>query len=67
MTQTAKNIMYSGLLGNPVSAATQFGDVGVAIYMNGFRNTLKSLPRALISKSKIKADDFGLMDNMAEE
>lgn len=67
ITQLTKNIMYSGLLGNPISAATQLGDLGVSIYVNGFRNTLKVLPRALVGKSKVSATDFGLIDNMAEE
>lgn len=65
--QLTKNIIYSSLLGNPLSAATQLGDLGVAMYMNGFKNTLKALPKALIGKSEISATDFGLIDNMAEE
>jgi len=62
-----KNIMYMGLLANPVSAATQLGDLGVAMYINGFRNTSKALVQKLTGRLEIGAEDMGLMDNMAEE
>jgi len=58
----AKNVMYAGLLGNPISAATQLGDIGVAIYINGFRNTIKGL-----ASRKVDMEDFGLADTIVEE
>jgi len=60
--QDVKNIMYSGLLANPISAATQLGDIGVSVYMNGFRNTISGL-----FKRRVRMEDFGLADNLAEE
>lgn len=64
--QDTKNIMYASLLGNPVSAATQIGDVGVSIYMNGFKNTFRAISKNIRNK-EISAAEFGLLDNMAEE
>jgi len=60
--QDIKNIMYAGLLGNPIAAATQLGDLGVSIYINGFRNTLKA-----VANQKVKMEDFGIVDHLAEE
>lgn len=62
IVQDTKNIMYAALLGNPVSAVTQLGDIGVSIYLNGFRNSMKGLVNR-----KVKMEDFGLADNLAEE
>jgi hypothetical protein len=66
LMQDTKNIMYAGLLGNPVSAATQLGDLGVSIYSNGFLRTLRSLPKSLVGKTKVNAVDLGIIDSMAE-
>jgi len=66
LMQDTKNIMYAGLLGNPVSAATQLGDLGISIYTNGFLRTLKSLPKSLIGNAKVNAVDLGIIDSMAE-
>jgi hypothetical protein len=67
VTQNAKNYMYAALLGNPVSAATQLGDLGVGVYINGFKNTLSALPKAMVGKGKVQVKDFGLTDHIAEE
>lgn len=63
VVQNTKNLLYISLLGNPLSAATQLGDLGVSVYVNGFRNTLASL----VSKKKISVKDWGLTDQLAEE
>jgi hypothetical protein len=66
LVQDAKNLMYAGLLGNPLSAATQLGDLAISIYTNGFLRTLKTLPKALVGKTQVNAVDLGLVDAMAE-
>lgn len=65
--QDIKNVMYSSLLGNPISAVTQLGDVGVSIYMNGMKNTLSSVAETLTGKTTLKVKDFGLVDKLSEE
>ena len=39
-TSLYKNIIYSTHLGNPYNALTQFGDLGVTAYMEGFWNSI---------------------------
>lgn len=60
--RTTKNILYGFTLGNPVSAITQIGDVFFSGYKNGILPTIK----ALVTKNKIKLDDYGFTD-IAEE
>ena len=38
-----RNIFYLGTLGNPTSAVTQFGDLGLSSFYNGLWNTIKGL------------------------
>ena len=60
VTQAFRNIVYASLLANPINAAIQFGDVGVSMYVNGFRNTLEAIaPAAKITKDAIARDIFG--------
>ena len=68
LMQDMKNYMYTALLGNPLSAATQLGDVGVAVYINGFIPGLKGLAKSLVrNKSRVTMEGFGLADNLVEE
>ena len=61
--QALRNVGYMTTLGNPISAMTQIGDLGVAAYANGIKNTLA----ALLSKRKITMQQMGLDDVLAEE
>ena len=65
--RNTKNILYASLLGNPLSALTQLGDVGVAMYINGITPTLRAIYKTVTGKSDIKIKDFGLVDALAEE
>ncbi len=56
--QNFKNVMYMTTLANPVSALTQLGDIGLAAYLHGFGNTLKSV----FGKRYVKAVDLGVVD-----
>lgn len=60
--QTYKNLGYALLLGNPISAATQFGDQAFAMFKNGVRHYTK----ALFSPKVITKNDLGLTDAMEE-
>lgn len=58
---------HMSLLGNPVSAATQIGDVGVSAWINGFGNTMAALGSKMVGKQKIGAEDLGVMREMMAE
>lgn len=58
--QRTKNIFYMATLGNPVSAATQVGDLGISAYMHGFGNTVKSVARSLAKRTDIDIRDLGI-------
>ncbi|WP_373088721.1 hypothetical protein [Zhongshania sp.] len=60
--QNTKNILYSTTLANPISAATQLGDVFIAAQANGLRNTFE----ALFGQKRIDMRDLGL-DDVAQE
>ncbi len=60
--QNSKNILYAQTLGNVKAAATQIADVFLASYKNGIKPTVQ----ALLSKKKIKLEDYGFTD-IAEE
>ncbi len=55
--QNFKNLTYAGLLGNPLAAATQFGDVAISMHKNGVRNTVEGLSKVLAGKGKINGLD----------
>ena len=65
--QVTKNLLYAALLGNPLSALTQLGDVGVAMYINGITPVLRAAYKTVTGKSDLKIKDFGLVDALAEE
>lgn len=65
--QDVKNLANAGLLGNIVSAGTQFGDTILPIYYQGLRPTLAAVARQVTGNSKVNVKDFGLMDHVAEE
>ena len=64
--QAFKNLSYSALLGNPLSAATQVGDVFLGMYKNGVGNALHGLKQSMTGKG-LDPKDWGMMDNMMEE
>ena len=55
--QNFKNLTYMGLLGNPMSAMTQFGDMAISAHKNGIRNTVASLAENIAGKGKLKGLD----------
>ena len=60
--QASKSMLYAQTLGNPISAVTQLGDIFLSSYKNGIKPTVQ----ALLSKKKIKLEDYGFTD-IAEE
>lgn len=66
LIQKFKDYSYSMLLGNPISAATQIGDVFLATWKVGFRESMEGVAKAVTGRG-IKPKDWGLMDSMLEE
>ena len=58
-----RNIGYMSTLGNPFSALTQIGDLGMSIYANGLRNTIGSM----LGKKNIDLSELGLDKVIAQE
>lgn len=57
-----RDLGYMGTIANPISAITQFGDLGISGGLNGFRNTLA----AMFNKKDIKIVDIGLTNIQQE-
>ena len=62
-----KNVSNMILLGNPISAATQLGDLFVAAHRYGIQNTLSSILDSVASKTQINSLSLGITKIMAEE
>lgn len=67
IVQDIKNIANAGLLGNIVSAATQLGDIGTAVALNGLKPSLSAAARQLTGNNRVNMRDFGLVDHISEE
>lgn len=67
LIQDVKNMINAGLLGNVVSAATQLGDVGTTVAIQGLRPTMESVVRQLTGRNQIDMKAFGLADHISEE
>jgi hypothetical protein len=67
-----KNLAYIDVMGNPMAAVTQIGDLAWAMYVGNIfdpRNlpsNIKNFTRALFKKSKITKEDLGI-ERMAQE
>ena len=55
--QNFKNLTYTGLLGNPMSALTQIGDLALSGYKNGVINTVSSALEQMAGRGKITGVD----------
>jgi len=67
-----KNLAYIDVMGNPISALTQIGDLAWAAYVGkawtpkGFSRTIKNGIAATMNKSKMTKEDLGL-ERIAQE
>ena len=61
--QNLRNIGYSTTIANPLSTLTQIGDLGMSMYVNGFKNTFASLA----GKKYFNTSDLGLDDIASTE
>ena len=62
----AKDVGYMTLLGHPTNAIRQFGDISLAAYQNGLKNTMAAVYQTM-TKRMLTPKEMGLMDNIAEE
>ena len=60
---TLRNIGYMTTLGNPFSALTQIGDLGMSVYMNGMRNTIAGM----LGRRNVNLEDIGINNIVAQE
>lgn len=58
-----RDLQYIALLAQLDSALVQLGDVGSAVYLNGFKNTFASF----MGKKQLTAEELGVIDNVAAE
>jgi len=63
INQAFRNIGYLTTLGNPFSALTQIGDIGMSAYINGFRHTIASM----LGRKNVDLSDLGLDKVIGQE
>ncbi len=61
-----KNLSYSTLLGNPISAITQVGDIFIAAAKYGLVDTVASIPQSL-GKRGFSPKEMGMLESLMEE
>jgi len=67
-----KNISYIDVMGSPISALTQIGDLAWAMYVGkvwtprGLADTIKNVGKAITKKSEITKEDLGI-ERIAQE
>ena len=62
VTSIGRDLQYMSLLAQIDSAAVQLGDVGSAVYLNGFRNVFEGF-----KGKQLDAEDIGIINNVAAE
>ena len=67
LTTTAKDIQTGALLAQFDSAVIQLADIGASVYMNGFRNTVRSLVPAARKKTETSAEEIGVINNISAD
>lgn len=62
----SKNAGYVYLMGSPVSAITQVGDLAFSLYENGYYQTGKAFFKSLAGRQRLKKEDLGI-NNILQE
>lgn len=62
----AKNLSYIYVMGNPISAITQIGDLAFSMVENGYYRSAKALGKASARKSQFTKEDLGI-ENIIQE
>lgn len=66
ITSAARDLLYIDVMGSPLNAITQIGDLATSMYNAGVVRAITTVPSAVINKVQVKLDDIGV-DIMAEE
>ena len=61
-----RDLIYVDVMGSPLNAITQFGDLATSIYNAGIVNSFTTLPMAVMNKGELNLTDIG-MDKIAQE
>lgn len=61
-----KNLTYIDVMGSPLNAITQIGDLAFPLYKAGFFRTIKGIGKSIMGKSPIKKEDIGI-EQIAQE
>lgn len=61
-----RDLSYIDVMGSPLNAITQIGDLATSLYNAGVIRTAIALPRAVVNKSKVNLKDVGV-EHIAEE
>ncbi|MEE9356565.1 MAG: hypothetical protein V3U75_13325 [Methylococcaceae bacterium] len=56
----AKNASYIAVMGSPISAITQIGDLAFSLAENGYYNSAKALGKAVFRRSKFTKESVGI-------
>jgi hypothetical protein len=67
LTQDFKNVTYTGLLANPISALVQLADLPVQIALRGLAPVVEGVVRSFTKNHKYSIKQMGLMDHISEE
>lgn len=65
--QNLKALSNIILLGNPISAVTQLGDLFVNAYRYGGKNAFKGILETITGKNVVNVEDFGLENHIAQD
>jgi hypothetical protein len=65
--QDSRNVTNALLLGNPLSAVVQLGDVAIAASVHGMVPTLQAINQILTGRGNIRPRDIGLVNHISEE
>jgi len=65
--QDVRNVTNALLLGNPLSAVVQLGDLAASVAVHGWVPTLQSLNLVLTGRATIRPKDIGLINHIGEE
>lgn len=65
--KTIRSLTNIELLGNPISAATQLGDLFVNAYRYGGRNAFKGVIETITGKNVVNLSDYGLEQHISQD
>lgn len=62
-----RDLTYIDVMGSPLNAITQFGDLTTSMYNSGIISGVGTLPSAMTDRTEINLKDLGIEDKIAQE